>query len=149
MNVNINNDNFHQVFPADVASSLVQCEQQITFALQNGGAIVYWSHIRGSFDWLNVTDRGNYKVMLKRLRWGRNCGDVTAAFEGDSITVDGTKLYTLLLTMPDMPCSAYMLLHRKGDILDVQHTPYFFTSRKSRDDAITYINQDQGVNFEW
>ena len=156
MHINHNNNNNSnnmattvEEFIVSLSSSsmlhlLVQCEQQITFALQGGGVVVYWSHIiqpTNSFDWLTVTDVANYRVMMKRLRSALRDGLIDAVSAGDPITVDGTELHTMLVTIPGTYCAAYMLLHRQGNLFEVKHTPYFFTSRKSRDDAIEYMTK--------
>ena len=129
--------------PAALVQSLAQCQQQVTFALQNGGVLIFWSHLRDSFDWIQMNDQGNYRVSLKGLRRGFRNGTITAVFSGDPITIDDRELNTMLVTFEGQQCAAYMLLHRRGDIGDLEHTPYFFTSRDSRDSAIEYITKPE------
>ena len=130
--------------PVALVQSLAQCEQQLIFALQNGGVLVFWSHLRNSFDWINVTDQNNYGVALKRLRKHRRNGTITACSAGDLINIDDKELHSMLVTFEGQQCTAYFLLRRRGEVGDLDYTPYFFTSRNSRDNAIEYINAPRG-----
>ena len=133
----------HRDPPAALVQSLDQCQHQVTFALQNGGVLIFWSHRRSEFDWIKLNDQGNYKECLKGLRKGFRNGTITAVFAGDPITIDNRELNTMLVTFEEQQCVAYMLLHRRGDIGDLEHTPYFFTSRNSRDSVIEYITKPE------
>lgn len=118
--------------------------RQITFALEEGGCFVYWHHNVKSFNFLMAIDTDEYHHELKQLRKQFRDGRVTSVTAGDDHIVGDTTLHTMEVDFINQPCYPYMLLRERGLIDDTDHTPYFFTSARSRDNAIEYITKTRG-----
>ncbi len=118
--------------------SLETCERELTVALRDRAALVFWNHIVREFDWYRVEDNEGYHQTLKLLRQRYRGGTVEEVIEGDLLVFNGTELHTMLVKFEDC-CGAYMLLNRKGDVYDSNYTPYYFTNKNNRDKAIEYI----------
>ena len=118
--------------------SLDNSERQIAFALQEGGVLIFYSHRMNSFDWFNQEDEAQIDRELTNLRAAFCDRRITAVSAGESMTVNGIELHTMLVNF-GIPCGPYMLLRRRGLMEDTDHTPYFFKSRARRDRAIDFI----------
>lgn len=118
--------------------SLDRSERQLLFALREGGVFIFYSHIKHGFDWLKQEDQAHIDEALTKLRTAFQAGRVPAVTAGEPMTVNGTELHTMLVTM-GIPCGPYMLLRRRGMADDMAHTPYFFRSKEQRDRAVDFI----------
>ena len=124
-----------------IALSLDELELNINEALDNNGILIYYHQLLNNMMYLIREDQEKYHQELKNLRRCLRDGRVNAVIAGDSITVRGRELHTMLVAITDTECGAYFLLHRTGLVDDMDYTPYFFTSETSRDNAIAYINR--------
>lgn len=121
--------------------SLEELEGQITYGLGEGAELLYWHHQLNYFNYLTSDDQETYHRELKLIRKQLKKGSITSVKRGPAFTVDSRELYTMEVTMGNKLCYPYMLLRKRGLFDDSDSTPYFFTSRKSRDKAVEYITK--------
>ena len=110
--------------------------------------IKFWEHRRifilSQFDYFNYLtsdDQDTYHQELKLVRKQLRAGSIISVKSGTTITVGSKELYTMDVAMANKLCYPNMLLKRRGLFDDAYNTPYFFTSEKSRDKAVTFITK--------
>ena len=121
--------------------ALEDVEGQILLGLRQGAVLLYWHHGQNLFDYLTIDDQEPYHRELKSIRNQLRRGSVTTVKGGALITMNGIKLFTMEVTFQNQTCYPYMLVQKRGLFEDADCTPYFFTSEKSRDNAVQYINK--------
>ena len=108
--------------------------------------MVYWSHRRAAVDILTEEDQTIYTRELKKLRRGYRDDIIIVVNAGLDLEINGVVLYPLLLDFNGLFCPEYMMLCGSGLIDDVTYTPYLFTSKKARKDALMYLTKAKKEN---
>ena len=121
--------------------SLEGLHHQLAYGLENGAVFLYWHHRLQYFNYLTTDDQDAYHEELKLVRKQLRGGSITSVSSGTSITVGSKMLHTMNVTMANQMCYPNMLLQERGLLDDTDHTPYFFTSEMSRDNAVSYITR--------
>ena len=121
--------------------SLEGLEGQLAYGLEKRGELLYWHHRLNYFNYLTSEDQDTYHQELKLVRKQLRAGSIISVKSGTTITVGSKELYTMDVAMANKLCYPNMLLKRRGLFDDAYNTPYFFTSEKSRDNAVTFITK--------
>ncbi len=123
------------------AHSLERLHRQLAFGLENDAVFLYWHHRLQYFNYLTTDNQDAYNGELKLVRKQLRGGSITSVTSGTSITVGSKVLHTMNVTMANQICYPNMLLQERGLFDDADHTPYFFTSETSHDNAVSYIKR--------
>lgn len=123
-----------------VLLTLEEYEHQIAHRLEQGAAMIFYQHRLEQFDWMTAEDQPQFKRELRLIRRQLREGvSITEVIAAEPLIINGTTLYTMLLKC-DVACHPYSLLRQRGMLDDADYTPYFFTSEKTRNGAVRYIN---------
>ena len=143
-----------------VVGSLDSYQQQIRLAIHNKAEVVYYLVAGNYFDWLQAEDRDKIKGELGNIRAQMRDGVVTSVKAGDDIFVDsgrvflggersvpfeGVRLFTMEVKFQNVQCPAHMLLRKKGDMSDLEVTPYYFMGKDKRNRAVESVNSSTSV----
>ena len=120
---------------------LEDLENQVSFAVGEGGAMIYWNHQLSKFNYLIPQDNAQYKQEIKNMRKHFREGMIIDVKAGKEFQINGSALYPLDMKMRDLPCHAYMLLRRNGLFEDTEYTPYFFKSKTTRDEVLEWMQR--------
>ena len=126
------------------AFSLDALQNQFRFCLREKAAIIYWSHAQSAFDFLRLSDRRSFRGEMRNLRTYYRDGRITSLCAGEPVDIDGTLLYPIeVMYRQDMQCGAYFLLRMRGEMNDLDKTPYFFVSEAKRDEILEWLKKDR------
>ena len=129
-----------------IAFSHDDLQNQLRFCLRENAAIIYWSHAQQHFDYLLFSDRRNYRAEIRNLRRSYRDGRITQLCAGESVDIDETLLYPIEVTYRDaIQCGAYFLLRMRGEMNDLDKTPYFFVSESKRDEILEWLIKVEGT----
>ena len=126
------------------ATSIVQLEhiqEALAYAISHDAALIFYHHGIEEFRYFARSDDTQIRhemVCMERNIFLNLISDVSA---GESFNFNGTDLFPMDIKFNDKPCLPYMLLRERGCILDAIHTPYFFTSKQERDEAVAGLNK--------
>jgi hypothetical protein len=118
--------------------SLEDCKVQIRSALQSGANLIYFhhdssggrfEHCHGETEIQGATGVG--------IHIGCRIGHISDIRAGKVFVFEGRELWPLDVFFVGSPCHPYSLLRQNGLIDDADFTPYFFTSKDKRDQALT------------
>jgi hypothetical protein len=126
--------------------SLEQLQRQVWFALRDNAAVVYWSHRTAAVDFLTEEDQTLYTRELKKLRRGYRDNRILVIKAGLDLQINGVVFYPLLLDFNGLICPEYMMLRGSGLVDDMAYTPYLFTSKKARKEALLYLTKAKKEN---
>ena len=119
--------------------SLEELEQSVVHAIEKNAMLIYWHHATDQFTYLIASDQAIFNQELKLMRSYCRDGTITSITAGETINLNGTNLHTMEVELKDHPCYAYMMVRRQGNFGDADKTPYFFTSKVTRDKTIAYL----------
>ena len=126
--------------------SLDALQNQLRFCLREEAAIIYWSHAQSHFDWLLLSDRRSYRAEMRNLRTYHRDGRITQLCAGEPVEIDETLLYPIEVTYREaIQCGAYFLLRMRGEMNDLDKTPYFFVSEAKRDEILEWLIKVEGT----
>ena len=132
-----------------MAFTLDALQNQLRFCLRENAAIIYWSHAQSAFDYLLLSDRRSYRAEMRNLRTYHRDGRITHLCAGEPVDIDGTLFYPIEVTYrQDIQCGAYFLLRMRGEMNDLDKTPYFFVSESKRDEILEWLIKVEGTGTE-
>ena len=125
-----------------LANSLDNVTNEIRGCLAGNAAMVFWQHHEETFRYLTTEDNTRFKGELMNLRTQLCNGIITLVSVGHDLVIGGTILNTMEVKFATAKCVPYMLLRQEGNFKHVDITPYFFTGKNCRDNAVKYINKN-------
>ena len=127
-------------------ASLEDAENQLRVCISNGAALIYWSYRVNRFDFFLPSDRIWFRGEMRNLKTGYHDGRATSLSAGEPIHINGTTLYPIeVMYRQPMQCPAYFLLRRRGDMSDLEKTPYFFVNESKRDETLGWLTRGRPI----
>ena len=131
--------------------SLEGLSTQLAAPLCLGAKLIYWHHQIGHFTYCLAGDKDMWLKEWRNLKAMVRSGHISSIKSADPLVVLATgeqdmrkNLYPMLLVCEDderkvMQCGAYFLLKQSGELDLMDYTPYFYTSKAARDDAVAKL----------
>ena len=108
--------------------------------------MAYWSPRKLAVDFLTEEDQMLCTRELKKLRRGYRDDRIVVIKAGLDLEINGVVFYPLLLDFNGLLCPEYMMLRGSSLVDDMAYTPYLFTSKKARKDALLYLTKAEKEN---
>lgn len=135
----------HTITTTNLESLSSQLAEQILL----GGAVIFFHNEISHFMYIRRDDKEMWKEQWADIKKKVRTGVITAVKSDNPIVVEAsgpvpdrmlrTPLYPMLVVFRQVQCPAYFLLKQSGDISLIDYTPYFFTKKKTRDDAVSAL----------
>lgn len=123
--------------------SLDELERSLASAIRLGALVIYWHHGLSQFRHMNKDDNNTMwreEMKLLRSHWRKK--RIISITAGPPISIDGVTLYSMEVDMKDLECYAYFLLCKRGELGDVDKTPYFFRNESTRNQTLAWLTRD-------
>ncbi len=128
----MSDDTFHAI-------GLEALEETLASYVSNHAEMIYYHHRERKFMCFTTSDQALYREEMRNLKRNVRFGRISAISAGDTISIEGTNLFPMDLKVNGSLCYEYMMLRRRGRFEDADNTPYFFKSKKKRDEIIAYL----------